>query len=242
MSSNIVRKEVVMIRKVCMCLFFLPLIMLVVSCSSTRIPLQVHPNSNGWQVVFDPDLSNAIFPEGIWTFENGVLTASQDINIWTEKEYDNFVLDLEFKNEYETNSGVIVYCQDMDNWIPSAIEVQIADDYSEKWSQVVPSWQCGAVFGHLAPSKQVVKQAGQWNRLTITCADNMIYVLLNDESVIEMDKNLWTSAKVNPDGTEIPNWLTTPLAQLPTKGRIGFQGKHGNAPIYFRNIRIKEID
>ena len=71
---------------------------------------------------------------------------------------------------------------------------------------------------------------------------NMIYVILNGESIIEMDMNLWTSAKINPDGNEIPNWLTTPLAQLPTQGRIGFQGKHGNATVYFRNIRIKEID
>jgi hypothetical protein len=70
----------------------------------------------------------------------------------------------------------------------------------------------------------------------------MIYVVLNGEPIIEMDMNRWTSAKINPDGSEIPNWLTTPLAQLPTQGRIGLQGKHGNATVYFRNIRIKEID
>jgi hypothetical protein len=28
---------------------------------------------------------------------------------------------------------------------------------------------------------------------------------------------------------------------LPTRGFIGLQGKHAGAPIYFRNIKIKEL-
>ncbi len=53
--------------------------------------------------------------------------------------------------------------------------------------------------------------------------------------------NLYTSGKTNPDGSEIPAWLSNPLATLPLHGYIGFQGKHAGAPIYFRNIRIKEL-
>ena len=231
-----------MIRKVFMFISYIMLILLQFSCSSSfQMPPKTHPHADNWCPLFESDLSNAIYKERVWTFENGILTASEDNNIWTDKEYDNFILDLEFKNEYETNSGVIVYCRDINNWIPNSVEMQIADDYSEKWSQVVPSWQCGAIFGHLPPSKQVVKHPGQWNKCTITCIDNMIYVVMNDESIIEMDMNLWTSAATNPDGSEIPNWLTTPFAQLPTKGRIGLQGKHGSSTIYFRKIRIKEI-
>lgn len=51
----------------------------------------------------------------------------------------------------------------------------------------------------------------------------------------------WTSPTTNPDGSEIPSWLSKPLAELPTRGHIGFQGKHAGAPIYFRNIRVKEL-
>jgi hypothetical protein len=65
--------------------------------------------------------------------------------------------------------------------------------------------------------------------------------MLNGEMVTEMNMNLWTSAEKNPDGSEIPSWLSTPFSELPTKGYIGFQGKHGDAQIYFRNIKIKEI-
>ncbi|MCJ7581286.1 MAG: DUF1080 domain-containing protein [Candidatus Aminicenantes bacterium] len=66
-------------------------------------------------------------------------------------------------------------------------------------------------------------------------------MLLNGVQVKELDMNLWTSAKTNPDGSEIPSWLSKPLAELPTQGHIGFQGKHAGAPIYFRNIKIQEL-
>jgi len=80
---------------------------------------------------------------------------------------------------------------------------------------------------------------GEWNRFTITCAGKRITVVLNGETVTDMDMSLWTSAKTNPDGSEIPAWLSRPKAELATIGRIGFQGKHAGAPIYFRNIRIR---
>ena len=211
------------------------------NCGKTIDPTKAHPDVSGWPALLEEDLSNAIYPEGVWTFENGILTASEDQNLWTKKIYDNFVLDLEFMTAPETNSGVIVYNEDMENWIPGSIEIQIADDHSEKWGSADPKWQCGAVFGHLAPTKSMVKEPGEWNRYTITCIDTMIYVVLNSEPIIEMNLNRWTSAETNPDGSEIPGWLSTPLAEVATQGRIGFQGKHGNAPIYFRNLRIKEL-
>jgi hypothetical protein len=200
-----------------------------------------HPITNRWPDLFESDLSNAIYPEGIWTFENGVLTASEDQAIWTKKDYDNFILDLEFKTAPGTNSGVIVYCSDIKNWIPNSVEIQIADDYAEKWAKSPKTWQCAAVFGHLAASESKVKKPGEWNRFTIRCMNERINVILNGARVTSMDMSLWTSAKTNPDGSEIPSWLSKPLAQLPTKGKIGFQGKHAGAPIWFRNIKIRKL-
>jgi len=64
---------------------------------------------------------------------------------------------------------------------------------------------------------------------------------VNGEITVDTDLSQWTSAKKNPDGTDIPPWLSRAWAELPTKGRIGLQGKHGNASIYFRSVRIKEL-
>jgi hypothetical protein len=200
-----------------------------------------HPDTSGWENLFKEDLSNALKPKEVWTMEDGVLTASEDKCIWTKKDYDNFVLDLEFKTDEGTNSGVIVYCSNTLNWIPNAVEIQIADDYAEKWAESPKTWQCAAIFGHLAASKRMVKKPGNWNRMTVRCVDQQIDVALNGEHVTSMDMSKWTSAKENPDGSEIPAWLSRPKAELPTRGRIGFQGKHAGAPIWFRNIKVKAI-
>ncbi len=211
------------------------------SAQEISLPLKSHPKSKKWENLFASDLSNATYPKGIWSFDNGVLTATEDKNIWTIKEYQNFILDLEFKTDEGTNSGVVVYCSDKDKWIPNSVEIQIADDFAKKWADSPKTWQCGAIFGHLAAKKSVVKKTGEWNRYTIMCKGQMIWVMLNGELVTEMNMALWTSATKNPDGSEIPSWLSTAFAQLKTQGYIGFQGKHAGAPVYFRNMKIKEL-
>ncbi len=202
---------------------------------------KTHPDTSRWADLVAPDLSNAEYPKGVWTVDGGVMTASKDQCLWTKKDYDNFILDLEFKTADGTNSGVIIYCTDTRRWIPNSVEIQIADDFG-KWGKENPTFRCAAIFGHLPAKKSTVKRPGEWNRYTITCQDKMIRIMLNGEMVTVMDMSLWTSGKVNPDGTKIPGWLPRPYAELATRGRIGFQGKHAGAPIWFRNIKIKELD
>jgi hypothetical protein len=214
------------------------LMLLISLCFFVVTSMQAQPI---WENLFEDDLSNAMFKKGVWTSTNGVLTASEDECIWTVKDYDNFALDLEFKTAEGTNSGVVVYCTNTENWIPNSVEIQIADDYAEQWAKADKTWQCGAIFGHLAASESRVKKPGKWNNMKITCQGQNINVELNGKTVTEMDMALWTSATKNPDGTDIPSWLSTPFAELPTKGKIGLQGKHAGAPIWFRNIRIKEL-
>ncbi len=198
-----------------------------------------HPDSSAWKPLFTADLSNSEFPVGVWSVKDGEMTATEDQCIWTKDAYENFTLDLEFKTGEAANSGVVLYCTDIKNWIPNSVEVQILDDFSPKWKDAAPTWRCGGVFGHLAPSKSAVKKPGEWNRMTITAKGPMITTILNGETVSEMDMRKWTSAKTNPDGSEIPPWLSRPFAELATKGRIGLQGKHGGALITFRNVKIR---
>jgi len=217
-------------------------VVLAAACTVEAAPPKGHPDSAGWENLFTADLSNAIYPKGVWSVTDGVLTATEDKCIWTKKEYDDFVLDLEFKDAPGTNSGVFVYCTDTENFIPNSVEVQIADDFSPRWSKAPKTWQCAAIFGHLPAKKSMVKKPGEWNRMTITCKGPIISVVLNGEPVTEMDMRKWTSAKTNPDGSEIPAWLSKPVAELATKGHVGLQGKHAGAPIYFRNLKIKPLD
>jgi hypothetical protein len=195
--------------------------------------------------LFANDLSNADYDKTVWSIDaKGVISATADKAIWSTLEYENFELKLDFKNDKCTNSGVVIYATDKKNWIPNAVEIQICDDWCnhDDAKAKASTGSCGAVYGHLAPSKfRLVKKPGQWNTMKITALGKKLKVSLNGKKIIDMDMSLWTSGSKNPDGTDIPPWLPKPYASLPTKGFIGFQGKHGNATIWFRNITVKKL-
>ena len=202
-----------------------------------------HPDTTtvDWVDLFADDLSNAEFPAGVWSVEDGVFTATADQVLWTQADYADFDLDLEFMTADGTNSGVIFHASDTSNWIPHSVEIQIADDYSPAWSSRDATWQCGALFGHLAAARRAVNPPGQWNRMSVSVRGSIVQVVLNGQRVIDADLDLWTSATTNPDGTAIPAWLSTPFAELVRSGRIGLQGKHAGAPIWFRNLRVRPL-
>ena len=198
-------------------------------------------NAPDGELLFGEGYSLAQYEEGSWEIRGDLLVALEDKVVWAPGEYENFRLKLEFMNEEGTNSGIIVYCTDQENWIPNSVEIQIADDHGH-WGSDRKDYQCGAIFGHLAANEQkVVHPPGEWNQMAITCRGQLIEVILNGKKVTSMDMSEWTSGTTNPDGSEIPSWLPTPFAELPTKGSIGFQGKHGDSSITFRNIRIKQL-
>jgi hypothetical protein len=193
------------------------------------------------ELLFGEDFSQAIYEEGSWEIIGDVLVAHEDKVLWATGEYENFELSFEFKNETGTNSGIIVYCTNKEDWIPNSVEIQIADDHGEKWGTSRKDYQCGAVFGHLPANEQkVVNLPGEWNQMKLSCQGQLIEVELNGKKVNSMDMTQWTSGTINPDGSEIPSWLPTPFAELPTIGAIGFQGKHGDSSISFRNVRIRQ--
>ena len=126
-------------------------------CACTEIPEApklpcVHPDSSGWAPLFAADLSNAKYDKEVWFIDDqGRLTAKRDDAIWTARDYENFVLDLEYMYDPAANSGVIIYCSDVGNWIPNAVEIQILDDNDPKWQKDAPQNKNGGLYGHLAP-------------------------------------------------------------------------------------------
>jgi len=202
----------------------------------------IHPDSRNWSPLFDYALSNADFERGVWYIDDkGRLTAEKDQAIWTQKAYENFILDLEYSCAPAANSGVLIYATDTKNWIPNTVEVQVQDDLNHHWDKVADTWRNGGLFGHYAPKVRNVRPAGEWNRMTITAMGQNIKVAVNGEITVDANLADWKDAKKNPDGSDIPSWLSKPWCDMPTKGKIGLQGKHGKTTIYFRSIRIKEL-
>ncbi|NOX90444.1 MAG: DUF1080 domain-containing protein [Calditrichaeota bacterium] len=188
-----------------------------------------------WKPLFANDLSNAVMNKDSWTLKDGVLALSGGGDLWTKERYGNFILDLEFKLAPETNSGVFLRTGSIENWLHTAIEVQVLDSYGKCPPD---KHDCGAIFDCLEPSANAVKRPGEWNRYTIFCRDNKINVVLNGVPIIDMDLNLWSEAHKNPDGT--PNKFNTAYKDMPREGHIGLQD-HGH-PVWYRNLKIKKLD
>ncbi|HKJ67054.1 MAG TPA: DUF1080 domain-containing protein [bacterium] len=196
-----------------------------------------HPENTmgeGWEALLSDNLSNCIYNQGSWSYDNGVLSLEGDGDIWTEDRYGDFILDLEFRVSDDCNSGIFLRTGSIENWLHTAIEMQVFDSSGKK---EVGKHDCGAIYDCLAPRVNAIRQPGEWNRCTITCDDNKIYIVLNGQQIIDMDLNRWTEAHRNPDGTK--NKFNTAYRDMPRVGHIGFQD-HGH-PIWYRNIRIQEL-
>lgn len=203
------------------------------------------PQEKSCQTQFKPlfaaDLSNADYNKAVWSIDkDGIIRANKDEIIFTKKDYKNFELELEFRIEKESNSGVVIYCSDTAKWIPNSIEIQIADSSSEKFGK--PFWNCACIFGHVNSEFDTRLPFGEWQKMKIRAIGPKIDVWLNGKHASAMDMSKWTDNKVGPDGTKILPWLTKhKKCEMPTVGKIGFQGKHGGAATDFRNIKIREI-
>lgn len=136
----------------------------------------------------------------------------------TDRQYGNFILDLEFKFNTNGNSGVFLRIGDLKDHVRSGFEVQILDTHGKK--EVGPH-DCGGVIDTAAPSKNMVKPAGEWNRYTITLIDNSLKVVLNGEQIIDLDMS------------------KSKIKDRPAKGCISFQDE--GEPIWYKNVRIKEL-
>ncbi len=194
-----------------------------------------HPDTTGWKDLIKADLSNVDMHEGGWVMKDGILVAKDHHTIWTKESYGNFILDLEFKVEKESNSGVFLRSGNIKD-VLAALEVQVHESKDgSKYGMV------GAIYDAKPPSKAMQKPVGEWNHYTIACNDNKVSLIFNGEKVWDVDLNDWKEPHKNPDGSE--NKFATALKDFARKGPIGLQGLHGaaQAPVYYRNIKIKEI-
>ena len=201
-------------------------------------PMELIPNLmdlGGGEPLFKEDLSNATFEEQGWAFENGNLVAKGKGDIWTKERYGNFMLNLEFRCEEKTNSGVFFRCGDIQDWLHSSMEIQILQNNQDYEN---PKHHCGGLFDCKEPLSLEVKKPGEWNILIIVARDNKIYSLLNGKQVLGVDLDKWTEAHKNPDGT--PNKFNNAYKEMPREGYIGLQ-YHGQ-PIVFRNMRVRALD
>ncbi len=190
-------------------------------------------NPSGWRNLFEGDLSNAVFAQGSWKYEDGVLELKGGGDIWTEERFGDFVLDFDFKVEERANSGVFIRTGNR-KWLPW-IEVQIADSHGKDVSPHI----CGAIFDIKAPKVNAMLPPGEWNRMTIRAEGPLVKVVLNNVPIIDIDLDDWTKAGRNPDGSS--NKFNIAYRDLPREGFIGLQDHRDGTKVWYRNMRIREL-
>jgi hypothetical protein len=179
---------------------------------------------NGWRAVGKQG-------EG-YVPKDGVLVcpATGGGNLFTEKEYANFVFRFEFKLSENGNNGVGIRAPLEGDAAYLGMEIQVLDDNGPQYKgKLRPAQYHGSIYDVVPAKRGALKPAGQWNEEEILADGRTVKVTLNGQVIVEANLNDLHDAAT--------------IAKHPglfrSKGHVGFLG-HGTH-IEFRNIRLKEL-
>src|SRR6267154_2159199 len=177
---------------------------------------------NGWTLVGQHGAGYGV--------TNGVIYCAQGGggNLFTEKEFSDFILRLEYKLEAGGNNGVGIRAPLAGDAAYSGMEIQVLDDKAAKHASIKP-WQFNGSVYNIVPAKNGTPKIGEWNSYEITARGRHIKVVLNGRTIVDTDLN---------EVHDIETMQKHP-GMFREQGHIGFLGH--NDYVEFRNIRIKEL-
>lgn len=177
----------------------------------------------GWQIV------NKQGPG--YVVEDGVLVCPKEGggNLFTSKEYANFVFRFEYRLQPGGNNGVGLRAPLAGDAAYSGMESQILDDDAPEYANLEPGQYHGSIYKVVAAKRGAPKKAGEWNTEEIVCDGRHVKVTVNDKVIVD----------ANLDDVKDPEVLKAHPGIQRTTGHIGFLG-HG-ARVEFRNIRVKPL-
>jgi hypothetical protein len=164
-----------------------------------------------------------------YVIEDGAMVCKPGGNVYTTKEYANFVLRFEFKLPPAGNNGVGIRTPMNVDAAYHGMEIQILDDGHPNYKNLQPYQAHGSIYG-VAPAKRgLLKPTGEWNSEEIVADGPRIKVTLNGTVITDADLS---KIKDTMDHHQHPGLHNA-------KGYIGWLG-HGD-PVAFRKVRIKEL-
>lgn len=154
-------------------------------------------------------------------------------NLYTEKEYGDFVFRFEFQLTPGANNGLGIRTPLTGDAAYVGMELQILDNEAEIYRNLKEYQYHGSVYGVIPAKRGFLKPVGEWNTQEVKAIGNHITVTLNGEVILDGD-----IAKASKNNTATADKREHPGLLNPS-GHIGFLG-HGS-PLKFRNLRIKEL-
>lgn len=199
------------------------------------IKAQQVPESDFTPLFNGQNLAGWVGNKSAYRAENGMIVVDPKGggggNLFTEREYGNFILRFEFKLTPGANNGLGIHAPLEGDAAYVGKEIQILDNEAEKYANLKVYQYHGSVYGVMPAKRGYLKVPGEWNQQEVIVQHPTIKVILNGTTILEGDY-LEASKNGTMDQQEHPGLLRS-------SGHIGFLG-HGDV-LYFRNIRIKEL-
>lgn len=172
----------------------------------------------GWQGALDQ-----------YEIVEGSIVSKAGGNIFTQKEYTDFIWRMEFKLPPGGNNGLAIrYSGQGTPAYAGMCELQVLDDTAEQYADLDPRQFHGSIYGKVAAKRGHLNPVGEWNVQEVTVLGSRIKIVLNGTTILDADQ-----AKA----TEFLNEKFTKA--IPESGYLGFAG-HGPG-VAFRNLSIKEL-
>jgi hypothetical protein len=192
--------------------------------------------AEGFVALFNgKNLDNWVGNKSSYVVENDVIEVkpgdSSGGNLYTEKEYADFILRFEFMLTPAANNGIGIRAPLTGDAAYVGMEIQVLDDTDPVYSTIKPYQHHGSVYGVIPAKTGFLRPLGEWNYEEIQAVGTRIKVTLNGTVIVDGD-----IAGPRDNGTL--DHLDHPGLKN-TTGHIGFLG-HGSE-LKFRNLRIKDL-
>src|SRR5690349_1263046 len=223
---------------------------------SSDMPNTLSPEqtAEGWQLLFDGKSltgwkrfnRDTIGP--LWSVKDGAIlcngeglgegSGSHGGSLITTRKFGNFDLILDYKLSPGGNSGVLYHVVEDPKYkfdYETGPELQLLDDAGWK-GDLRDAQKAGSNYDMFpAAASKKINPAGEWNTARIVYYNGNVEHWINGEKVVEFKENSddYQSRYEKSKWTDYPDWNKS------NSGSISLQD-HG-APVYFRNIRIKEL-
>ena len=215
--------------------FYLSLLAFVWGCAAPKNCADKHSPASGFTQIFNgTNLDGWAGPLDCCAVRDGAMVwqPNKGGTIYTQAEFTNFIVRLEFKLPPGGNNGLAIrYPGRGDTAYTGMCECQVLDDNYEKITgqTIDPRQAHGSAYGLVAARRGFQKPIGEWNFEQVTVIGSRIIVELNGTVILDADL---ADVKESLANKEHPG-------KNLASGHFGFAGH--NDPVAFRNILIRSL-
>ncbi|MFO0890110.1 MAG: DUF1080 domain-containing protein [Isosphaeraceae bacterium] len=164
----------------------------------------------------------------VWSVSEGVLKCTGKgfgFLRYGRREYGDFAFHVEFRMAPRANTGIGIRTGPFDPLRSRATrpsfysyEIQLIDDAGKPPT----THSSGSLYRYVAPRRNAMRPAGEWNEIDIECVGPKIRITLNGERIIDQDQR-----------------DVEALRSKPLRGHVCLQNHGGN--VEFRSVRIRDL-